>query len=1600
MAVLDPNAPQTQQVSDSSNRFIEDVCLVDSFVRGAASESITFTGSDDVEATVPTLRNIVSSVLGSGSATAAPSEDSINRLAVPMEIASAPGTYSYQFSGVLPTLDELSAHVPSNFAGRSSVRVPTSANPIESSLSVVGEVTRNSVVIPAFGFRPSPPPLNTEIVANQTDNSDRMVKINGANTGITYGAKVPSAAQFSELGNLNSFLSSGTNAGTGVRFGLRHGTDAVNYFTQSTNIGKAITLAEFEGTINNVTTTATLGFAPAMPTPTAAPTPAGTSTDSGKFPRVNTSGSGYNLSGYSLPSTVGAIGTGLISDGTNYMHGQVTETLAEDPRLRINSGQNRRFFWSQEVDSTDSDGNPTTVDVSVQSAYVAPADNLLPPVTSGGGIRDTAALFIDRIERSDPTDALSSPTSIHLTAIVGTLPQQSTPGKLGNPLIATTVTRRNNNGDPIDHDGNVLRTNPDGSVIDDDLSASLLYTYDTINYTIPENLGSEGQIPTVTFVPRLDNDGNPVLDSLGNPIIDELLLFQDLPEDLTTDSRFPAVTSIGRIFLSMSNGFFEESPYSMPAAALGNRNALVGEVTVDSSSGTDVTTNSMVDSGISLPVRTGLREGAVLRVGQASGTSTPIVQSNLNINSTIPERIENPDGSDNEEEFIAVITPGNIIGATAAQRYATLTYSRIRNLFHYLLDTFTTGSPTSNVGGILTVSNNGIENSSITMFPRGGDDVGNPAASRNIVIYEQDDNADQLRTINTTLNPVTTDGDRGRISRVSQTNEIEYVAAVLLPPTTGITQGHVPTVNASGGITYQAQTGGSPGGTGDSSFVGLNQVDNMLSVTTGEGSFNLSEYQQTELVPGVGDVQIVANDFILLSSAATLNFGLTAISSSTANGGAWSSTSNYRQNTIVVHEDNEWLSLVEDNLNNEPTTSPESWDDIGLGASSGGAENITTQRGDLIIRLNGNITRLPLGNPGENLIITNGVPGYGTLSETPPYNTIATSASATSGENDMTQNNANTGFDNMYSIATPILRSSATFVMQSAFRVFSFFITGGLAGKNPVGKLHSSYSYTQGQVNGTQDTPSLLPRTFRAGVNHTSVKNSEGEIKLLGSRTFFHGSPQDYGALSHTSILSNNLGSVQDELVSINNGSSTIVIDQSGIPFRRELDVVPEFAFDQSSVVGDTDLDRWTEESIFRASGIRVVDYRRIFFATTDLASATFYRGTQAFCADLRIYLTSTGRIFYLLGNNSGLSSRLPAGFFQAGFRTTPTEVLDVSDVSEIISFDSINGGKEGYMPGIFYRVGAAGTGEVRYMGINFNGCSGTNTGNQLYVHNLPVQGLPADFGNKIYTSSSMDIAVGDVFPNVQSNTGRAGSYLISGGVVHRSGILPGINSNQVNSVTDTNFVSTAGEFVDGAGNIKLIRSFSIKCPFTSYFVTTDNNLFEHAPNAGVSPLVLTRTVYQNFDNPIALNYTVNALGYVVRPDVTDNVVKVYQSPGHSNVGGNTPSSFFRFDRIIADFNLFPIIVTTNGEVVYPATISGPESVGGNYNNDTDSLRCGRLGGLTRPVSDLVVGMQNALQSNTASGFKPDVLAVYDNGTLSAPYHTGSGNYINTDIRN
>ena len=1055
MAVLDPNAPQTQQVSDSSNRFIEDVCLVDSFVRGAASESITFTGSDDMEATVPTLRNIVSSVLGSGSATAAPSEDSINRLAVPMEIASAPGTYSYQFSGVLPTLDELSAHVPSNFAGRSSVRVPTSANPIESSLSVVGEVTRNSVVIPAFGFRPSPPPLNTEIVANQTDNSDRMVKINGANTGITYGAKVPSAAQFSELGNLNSFLSSGTNAGTGVRFGLRHGTDAVNYFTQSTNIGKAITLAEFEGTINNVTTTATLGFAPAMPTPTAATMPGGTSIDSGKFPRVNTSGSGYNLSGYSLPSTVGAIGTGLISDGTNYMHGQVTETLAEDPRLRINSGQNRRFFWSQEVDSTDSDGNPTTVDVSVQSAYVAPADNLLPPVTSGGGIRDTAALFIDRIERSDPTDALSSPTSIHLTAIVGTLPQQSTPGKLGNPLIATTVTRRNNNGDPIDHDGNVLRTNPDGSVIDDDLSASLLYTYDTINYAIPENLGSEGQIPTVTFVPRLDDDGNPVSDSLGNPIIDELLLFQDLPEDLTTDSRFPAVTSIGRIFLSMSNGFFGESPYSMPAAALGNRNALVGEVTVDSSSGTDVTTNSMVDSGISLPVRTGLREGAVLRVGQASGTSTPIVQSNLNINSTIPERIENPDGSDNEEELIAVITPGNIIGTTAAQRYATLTYSRIRNLFHYLLDTFTTGSPTSNVDGILIVSNNGMENSSIRMFPRGGDDVGNPAASRNIVVYEQDDNADQLRTINTTLNPVTTDGDRGRISRVSQTNEIEYVAAALLPPTTGITQGHVPTVNASGGITYQAQTGGSPGGTGDSSFVGLNQLDNILNVTTGEGSFNLSEYQQTELVPGVGDVQIVANDFILLSSAATLNFGLTAISSSTANGGAWSSTSNYRQNTIVVYEDNEWLSLTEGNLNNEPTTSPDNWDDIGLGASSGGAENITTQRGDLIIRLNGNITRLPLGNPGENLIVTNGIPGYGTLSETPPYNTIATSAAAVSGENDMTQNNANTGFDNLRSIALATLFYSSQ--VQPTPQTFAQFISDSFGGKNPVGKIAANY---------------------------------------------------------------------------------------------------------------------------------------------------------------------------------------------------------------------------------------------------------------------------------------------------------------------------------------------------------------------------------------------------------------------------------------------------------------------------------------------------------------------------------------------------------------
>ena len=1599
MAVLDPNAPQTQQVSDSSNRFIEDVCLVDSFVRGAASESITFTGSDDMEATVPTLRNIVSSVLGSGSATAAPSEDSINRLAVPMEIASAPGTYSYQFSGVLPTLDELSAHVPSNFAGRSSARVPTSANPIESSLSVVGEVTRNSVVIPAFGFRPSPPPLNTEIVANQTDNSDRMVKINGANTGITYGAKVPSAAQFSELGNLNSFLSSGTNAGTGVRFGLRHGTDTVNYFTQSTNIGKAITLAEFEGTINNVTTTATLGFAPAMPTPTAAPTPAGTSTDSGKFPMVNTLGSGYNLSGYSLPSTVGAIGTGLISDGTNYMHGQVTETLAEDPRLRINSGQNRRFFWSQQVDSTDSDGNPTTVDVSVQSAYVAPADNLLPPVTSGGGIRDTAALFIDRIERSDPTDALSSPTSIHLTAIVGTLPQQSTPGKLGNPLIATTVTRRNNNGDPIDHDGNVLRTNPDGSVIDDDLSASLLYTYDTINYAIPENLGSEGQIPTVTFVPRLDDDGNPVSDSLGNPIIDELLLFQDLPEDLTTDSRFPAVTSIGRIFLSMSNGFFGESPYSMPAAALGNRNALVGEVTVDSSSGTDVTTNSMVDSGISLPVRTGLREGAVLRVGQASGASTPIVQSNLNINSTIPERIENPDGSDNEEELIAVITPGNIIGTTAAQRYATLTYSRIRNLFHYLLDTFTTGSPTSNVDGILIVSNNGIENSSIRMFPRGGDDVGNPAASRNIVIYEQDDNADQLRTINTTLNPVTTDGDRGAIPRVSQTNDIEYVQTVLLPPTTGITQGHVPTVNASGGITYQAQTGGSPGGTGDSSFVGLNQVDNMLSVTTGEGSFNLFEYQQTELVPGVGDVQIVANDFILLSSAATLNFGLTAISSSTANDGAWSSTSNYRQNTIVVYEDNEWLSLTEDNLNNEPTTSPDNWDDIGLGASSGGAENITTQRGDLIIRLNGNITRLPLGNPGENLIVTNGVPGYGTLSETPPYNTIATSAAAASGENDMTQNNANAGFDNLFSVSSP---SISPIRRVSGFAVP---IAGGFTGKTPVGSRDSIFFISLDVTSSSLGAARLSPPTFRTGVAHKTIKNSEGELKLLSSRAFFHGSPQDYGSLSHTSILQTNLGSIQDESISITNGSSTVTIDQEGIPYFRDLNIRAEVANNLSNTPNNTDLNTWREEAIFRASGFRVVDYRRIFLATgrTDALRAGQYSRILETWADLRIYLTSAGTIFYVIQNfqQFGTTQNLPPGFFQAGLRTTPTEVLGISGVSEIISFDSINGGKEGYMPGIFYRVGPAGTGEIRYMGLNYNGCSGTSSGNQSYVHNLPVLGLPANFANKIYTSCSMDRAPPSLpLGNISSHSvGRAGSYVISGGVIHRAGILPGINSTQTNFSTDTTFVSTAGEFLDNMGNVKLIRSFSIKCPFSAYFVTTDNNLFENACNNANNSFLLTSTTYRPFQGANAFSYHTNALHYVVLPEVTDNVLKVYQTTGHNTVAGGT-GVFANYRLTISTAVCFPLIVTLNGEIIHPQGENGPQSIRLNYEGDTPSSTPARLAGITRTVSDLVVGMQSTQLNGLIDNFEPDVLAVYDNGTLSAPYHTGSGNYINTDIRN
>ena len=162
-------------------------------------------------------------------------------------------------------------------------------------------------------------------------------------------------------------------------------------------------------------------------------------------------------------------------------------------------------------------------------------------------------------------------------------------------------------------------------------------------------------------------------------------------------------------------------------------------------------------------------------------------------------------------------------------------------------------------------------------------------------------------------------------------------------------------------------------------------------------------------------------------------------------------------------------------------------------------------------------------------------------------------------------------------------------------------------------------------------------------------------------------------------------------------------------------------------------------------------------------------------------------------------------------------------------------------MPGIFYRVGAAGTGEVRYMGLNYNGCSGTNTGDQHYVHNLPVRGLPANFGNKIYTSHSLDVVAVTVFRPV-----RAGSYLLSGGVIHRSGILPGINGDQINSVTDTTFVSTAGGFTDSVGNVKLIRSFSIKCPFTAYFVTTDNNLFENATDHPVSQVQVTMN-YSSF---------------------------------------------------------------------------------------------------------------------------------------------------------
>ena len=1643
-SLIDTNASQEEQISEAADIILNFACTMRLFLDNAAGTPLTYTRGDGTEVTIESLATIIRDLEASVTQRASIdglelNEEDANRL---IQIAAALDnsgdpvldtdgnpTYEYIVTAILPTL--------ASFVDV----VPTNTNVAEQGLAVTGQVTRNGMNVPVVGFRPANPQLSHEIVPNQT-NANRMSKVNEAGTSITYGAKVPSASEFADDENRNFFLSSrNTTTGLDVEFMLRHGDNDGTFFGVDNNEGKSLILqqrymaaiAASTGVQAVAARPAILGFRAANPDLGARNmnSHVGDSENTGKFTRVDRLNIGFELSNWRLPGSIGDTPAVTNQDAVNYGRHFIVDRLARgmevaawslplaigasgsvltsngsstsfqvpaiprDNRINLNSEQNR-FIFSQNQGTS-----PNQVLRITQSSLVFPSQATTPPETAAGGIRQTLGMFIDEI-MTEPVDP-QAPTNndpiveMRMQLLAGTLPLQSTPSKIGKPLVGKTSIRRNRNDDPIDRVGNV--------VPEDDPSA-LLYTYDTIDYVIPSSIGTAGQVPTV--ISRM------MTDSSGNVSTVTTLEFATPTVPSTSDLRIPtpvmsstgvtgdAVTGdAGKILqVNSAEDQYVVSNYIMPTDAPLNRNALVG------SRDAVTAAQGMIDSGISLPLGglfpgggTRLRDGALLIMGTPGTDTQPIQQTNLNVVNEIP------DIQGTTLRIMGIL--GSAVDRPAGRaRSATVSYhdplalglqERIN-----LLQTFAGSLPSTNVQSIPRVNAfGGLQSSNVRMFTHSEQALSGVAAARTVVIRESGDNVDQLRVVNTTLNPVTVDANEGMGLRVSASNEIEYIPTTFLPKATTLNEGMVPVVTSDNTIQYQTISGsGTPssgGGSGDSTIIGLNRVDNNLAITTGAGTFNLTNYEQVEIIPGAGNVVIEDNNFIVVSSMARLNLGLTAISSYTENGGQWQPLTAYPQNTIVVYERQEYITrfAVTASNNNPTQRSNDVFNRITDLSLLPPFETVTTTRGDMVTRTDGALARLPLGNAGEHLIVSGGEARYGEVPTALLQNTISTSSGNNDDGTDPTQGNPGAGFDQINSIYMPSLHFNSRNASGAGYAALP------APGITPTGNT----AWADMNVSGS---PSSLPNanSWKRGTNHNTIKDSRGEIKLLGSRTLYNGRPDDYGAISHTSSLQTNLGAVQQATIRTDVGSSTIVIDEDGVPYFRALNVTRPSGLGSAETQPTIDLNQWFEIAPFRANGFEVVDYRRIFYAVS-IPSAPLIttRADVAFYGDLVVFLTSTGRLFYFFSfNNSNniSAAQYTNGFFQFGLQFTPTEITAVTGVSEIISFDALSGGKEGYMPGIWVRhdPGDGGGERIVFIGTNISGCAGTPSVSFAGGHltgSIPT-GLPANT-TKIFTGMSMDLTfpVGATGTYASRLVNRACSYVISDGVLFYAGDVPGISSipNQATiPVANRGFVSAVGRFF--FQGVKLLRSATIRPGVSSGFVTTDNNMFEAF--FGVSDqrnAIRSRVEFSGF--AATSNDVVGSaatLRYVSRPSLQGRVLKCYQNAAIYQTFEETVGP--AFNPIIRGSTGF-YVLTTDGLLLTSDSRPRTELITRDYGGALIDTFI--VSGMTKSIAEVIVLVQ--LQTPGGRNAGSTFLIVYRDGTFAAHFQLGvTGDSRLADIRN